>query len=195
MFGRKKRKANPPIYFNDIQTFRSNDYLMPLPYSANYKEQQPIYYPNSKVHTQRAYPPYHPFVTQSQNFGVYQPFHYQNQEPPYFAQPPSNFMGNTQPKQSSNGYIFQNPLEPEEGNNTIGWNTYQGGNQNPYMHPYPKQTFAGKPPSGMKSILNSFKTQDGNLDVNKMIDTAGQMVNAVSQVQGMVKGLGGIFKV
>jgi len=43
--------------------------------------------------------------------------------------------------------------------------------------------------------MNSFKTQDGTFDVNKMVDTAGQMMNAVTQVSSMVKGLGGMFKV
>jgi len=43
--------------------------------------------------------------------------------------------------------------------------------------------------------MNSFKGQDGSLDINKMVDTAGTMMNAVSQVSSMVKGLGGIIKV
>jgi len=30
--------------------------------------------------------------------------------------------------------------------------------------------------------------------LNKMVDTAGQMVNAVSQVSSVVKGFGGMFK-
>ncbi|QJX62722.1 hypothetical protein HLK66_14400 [Niallia circulans] len=47
----------------------------------------------------------------------------------------------------------------------------------------------------MKSIMNSFKSQDGSLDFNKMMDTAGMMMNAMNQVTGLVKGVGGIFKV
>ena len=62
------------------------------------------------------------------------------------------------------------------------------------MNPYPKQSFLPKQPSGVQSIMNSFKSQDGSLDLNKMMDTAGSMVNAVSQVSSMVKGLGGIIK-
>jgi hypothetical protein len=42
--------------------------------------------------------------------------------------------------------------------------------------------------------MNSFKSQDGTVDVNKMVNTAGQMVNAVTQVSSIVKGIGGIFK-
>ncbi|WP_430755266.1 YppG family protein [Niallia circulans] len=43
--------------------------------------------------------------------------------------------------------------------------------------------------------MNSFKSQDGSLDFNKMMDTAGMMMNAMNQVTGLVKGVGGIFKV
>jgi hypothetical protein len=91
--------------------------------------------------------------------------------------------------------ILQNPLQPKknQGYHTAG-NPYMG-NSYPYMHPYPKQGVGNRPPSGINSIMNSFKAQDGSLDLNKMIDTAGQMMNAVSQVSGLVKGLGGIFKV
>jgi len=62
------------------------------------------------------------------------------------------------------------------------------------MNPYPKQSFIPKQPSGVQSIMNSFKAQDGSLDLNKMVDTAGQMMSAVTQVSSMVKGIGGIFK-
>ena len=64
----------------------------------------------------------------------------------------------------------------------------------PYMNPYPKGIFLSKQPSGVKTVLNSFKSQDGSLDINKMVDTAGQMMNAVSQVSSVVKGFGGMFK-
>ena len=68
-------------------------------------------------------------------------------------------------------------------------------NQQPYFHPYPKASFLAKQPTGVKTVLNSFKSQDGTLDINKMVDTAGQMMNAVNQVSSVVKGIGGIFKV
>ncbi|AEH53575.1 conserved hypothetical protein [Heyndrickxia coagulans 2-6] len=41
--------------------------------------------------------------------------------------------------------------------------------------------------------MNSFKSQDGSIDFNKMVNTAGQMINAINQVSSMVKGLGGLF--
>ena len=89
--------------------------------------------------------------------------------------------------------IFQNPLmQPKKSNaQTQHMNSITG---HPYMNPYPKGAFLTKPPSGMKSVLNSFKSQDGSIDINKMVDTAGQVVNAVSQVSSVVKGFGGMFK-
>ncbi|MHC0035761.1 YppG family protein [Pseudoneobacillus sp. C159] len=111
-------------------------------------------------------------------------YHYQQQwQSPMI--PPSNYGKN---KTTS---LFDNPLEPVD-------NYYQQ-NQMMQQHmnynPYPKPNMIQKPNGGFGTILNSFKGQDGNIDLNKMMNTAGQMVNAVSQVSAMVKGLGGIFKV
>lgn len=90
-------------------------------------------------------------------------------------------------------WLLQNPLEPKKyqggGNHNPYWS-----NSQPYLHPYPKHSMTNRPPSGINSIMNSFKAQDGSLDFNKMVNTAGQMVNAFSQVSGLVKGLGGFFK-
>ncbi|GER67886.1 hypothetical protein BpJC4_23570 [Weizmannia acidilactici] len=85
-------------------------------------------------------------------------------------------------------HLFENPLQPNQQQK----NGQQGGNS--YMHPYPKHNFPQKPPHIGGSFLNSFKSQDGSIDFNKMVNTAGQMMNAVNQVSSMVKGLGGLFK-
>lgn len=87
--------------------------------------------------------------------------------------------------------IFQNPLLSSE---QTAVRPQQAGGIPPYMNPYPKGSAMAKQPSGVKSVLNSFKSQDGSLDINKMVDTAGQMINAVSQVSSVVKGIGGMFK-
>ncbi|KWW11300.1 MULTISPECIES: YppG family protein [Peribacillus] len=82
---------------------------------------------------------------------------------------------------------FANPLLPAK-------RPPQG--QQQAHNPYPKQQFMQKPqPSGIKSVMNQFKTQDGSMDITKMMNTAGQMMNTVSQVSSMVKGVGGFFKV
>jgi len=111
-----------------------------------------------------------------------------------FEYPQSSFQPNYQgKKQKLSETVLQNPLQQPD-YSYIDQFAYAQNNQ-PFLHPYPKQSAIPRPPSGMKSIMNSFKTQDGSFDVNKMVDTAGQMMNAVTQVSSMVKGLGGIFKV
>lgn len=110
----------------------------------------------------------------------------------YYFQQPQQLQN--APNNSFSQSLFQNPLNTQEdyyGNNqqTVPLNPY------PYMHPYPKASFLMKQPQGMKSVLNSFKSQDGSLDINKMVDTAGQMMNAVTQVSSVVKGLSGMLKI
>lgn len=96
------------------------------------------------------------------------------------------------PKNDYTKMLFQNPLQPQD-DPIYGFYGQQPEYQN--FNPYPQQNFLPKQPSGLQSIMNSFKSQEGNLDLNKMVDTAGQMVNAVTQVSSLVKGLGGMFKV
>ncbi|MBU8879056.1 hypothetical protein BGM26_08675 [Bacillus sp. FJAT-29790] len=201
MFGRKRHRPD----FN-FQQVNQNHFAMGSPYMRGGYFNQPIrqqampYYPqpigNWNPYLQ-SYPgnnhqPIHPG-----NFPFQGP---QNQVPnPYPAQ---QFPGYNQYSQygqqiAQNNYpqnIFQNPLVPEEA-------PYSPNSQsqpyatNPYMNPYPKQSFIPKQPSGVQSIMNSFKSQDGSFDMNKMMNTAGSMMNAVTQVSSMVKGLGGMFKV
>ncbi|QED48395.1 YppG family protein [Cytobacillus dafuensis] len=145
------------------------------------------------------------------------PYNHQLQQQPFFGNqtfhpdtypyaPSQNMMHNqyqnagfnmhqTEMQMPSSNYtqsIFQNPLEPEQNQMAQPQNPYMS---NPYMNPYPKQSFVPKQPSGVQSIMNSFKAQDGSIDINKMMNTAGQMMNAVNQVSSLVKGLGGMIKV
>jgi hypothetical protein len=144
--------------------------------------------------------PYQPNLA---NVGMY-PYQQQN---PYFVQQMQPFGYNNYPSgptQQSYQYstkqyppnnaqfLFQNPLQPME---EPAINPYGSANPYPNMNPYPKQNWAMKQPGGMQSIMNSFKSQDGTVDINKMVNTAGQMMNAVSQVSSLVKGFGGIFKI
>ncbi|MFC3884199.1 YppG family protein [Bacillus songklensis] len=65
----------------------------------------------------------------------------------------------------------------------------------PSMYPTPYPTSSSKTPQAqMPSIMSQFKASDGSIDINKMMNTAGQMMGAVNQLTGMVKGLSGIFK-
>ncbi|HWJ78867.1 MAG TPA: YppG family protein [Niallia sp.] len=127
----------------------------------------------------------------------YPPYAIPSSNQPYPINPINDghyFHPNNAYKNSSKN-IFQNPLHyydtPEHTNANIN-NNYM--NQS-FMNPYPKQSFVPKKQGNMKSIINSFKSQDGSLDFSKMMDTAGMMMNAMNQVTGLVKGVGGIFKV
>jgi hypothetical protein len=42
--------------------------------------------------------------------------------------------------------------------------------------------------------MSQFKNEDGAYDINKMMNTMGQMINTMNQVGGMLKGLVGTFK-
>lgn len=96
------------------------------------------------------------------------------------------------PMQKDSQFLFQNPLQPQEEIFPYQ-NPYP--QMNGFINPYPKHHLMPKQPGGMHSIMNSFKSQDGSVDFNKMMNTAGQMMNAVTQVSSLVKGLGGMFKV
>jgi hypothetical protein len=142
----------------------------------------------------------YPYPAPPQNY-KWQSYHPQN---PYFQggiQPINQgySQGYTQkpytqpsyPPQNSQ-FLFQNPLQPQE---EMYPNQYPQMNNMPNMNPYPKQNMIPKQQGGMQSFMNSFKSQDGSVDFNKMMNTAGQMMTAVNQVSSLVKGLGGIFKV
>ena len=125
--------------------------------------------------------PYHP--QQFQAFG-------QNQQPG-FAQTGMAYP-NQSYQQKDSQFLFQNPLQPKT---DLAQPAYMHMNGYPVMNPYPKQqSILPKQTGGMQSFMNSFKSQDGSVDFNKMMNTAGQMMNAVNQVTSLVKGFGGMFK-
>ena len=145
----------------------------------------------------------YPYQTQQQNYNwssyqqqgsyfpqQYQPFG-QNYQPGFV--PPNMPYTNQQYPQKDGQFLFKNPLQPQD--DMVQKQQYKPMNGYPMMNPYPKQSAMPKQPGGVQSFMNSFKSQDGSVDVNKMVNTAGQMVNAVSQVSSLVKGFGGFFKV
>lgn len=72
---------------------------------------------------------------------------------------------------------------------------YQQSYLNPY-NPYPitkKQNYMKQPQGQFSTIVSQFKTPDGNYDINKMMSTASQMMNAMNQITGLVKQVGGFF--
>jgi hypothetical protein len=77
---------------------------------------------------------------------------------------------------------------------------FPGGHQehtgiSPYPTPYPKPSPLLKPPApAIQSLMAQFKTSDGTYDINKMMNTVGQMINTVNQANGVLKGLINTFK-
>ncbi|WP_084374841.1 YppG family protein [Neobacillus soli] len=168
-------------------------------YSGQMMHQDPNGQLWNHQHLKRNQP--YPYQTQPQNYDWYA---YQQQNTYYpqqqsFAQPyqpgfvPQNVPFPNQPiVQKDSQFLFQNPLQPQD--EMIHKQPYIPMNGYPMMNPYPKQSAMPKQPGGVQSFMNSFKSQDGSVDVNKMVNTAGQMMNAVTQVSSLVKGFGGFFK-
>lgn len=159
-----------------------------LPHSRQMRNYHPSYHSQS---------PYMGPVMNYQGQGM-RPPEYGSFQPNYYPQPEAQYHGPgfhmnhyQQMNQHQMNPYFENPLQQKE------YNPYQkkAMEQQAYANPYPKASFMAKPSSGgVSSIMNSFKSQDGSLDFNKMMNTTGQMMGAINQVSSLVKGLGGIFK-
>ncbi len=129
---------------------------------------------------------------QSYPYYEHQPIGYQNPQymnttytrPPEFSYHQSGYLPPFQP--------FQQPY----GNGSFTGNVENNFLNHPYPTPYPKPMpyFKQPSPSGFQNVLSQFKKSDGQLDFNKMMDTAGQMMNAVNQMGGLFKGVTSMFK-
>ncbi|WP_040208411.1 YppG family protein [Neobacillus jeddahensis] len=184
MFGNKRPN-------NHVHYGYSGQMMHQVPMNQQWNQQQQLYR-NQPI-------PYH---NQSQNndWMAYQ------QQNPYYSQPiqmygqgyqggfgPQNVpYSNQQGAQKDAQFLFQNPLQPKD--EMMQQQAYMPMNGYPMMNPYPKNSVMAKQPGGVQSFMNSFKSQDGSVDLNKMVNTAGQMMNAVNQVSSLVKGFGGFFK-
>lgn len=194
MFGRKRQNIKPNqmpangSYGNVYAPYNVN-----MSYSPEMRQQPYMNYAGAQPNWNEAVPPY-----QGQNYPGAFPFQAGPMNNIQQGYPTQQQYHGMEMNQYGGGYgqpspsVFQNPLEPM--NEPLQKNAQPQASY-PYMNPYPKQSFVTKQPSGVQSIMNSFKSQDGSLDFNKMMDTAGQMMNAVNQVSSMVKGVGGFFKV
>lgn len=165
-------------------------YGNPLPYHWDAGVIRIVPYPNhtpfqnSEWHSYLPQNPYYPQQYQpiNQDYQPYQPYQPYIQQIPLPAQPAF---------QKDSQFLFKNPLQPEE--ELLPYNNFYpqtGG----LINPYPKPNLMANQPGGMQSLMNSFKSQDGSVDFNKMMNAAGQMMNAVTQMTSLVKGLGGMFK-
>jgi hypothetical protein len=89
---------------------------------------------------------------------------------------------------------YQSSFQPLYGSGSNGNINAQFMNA-PYPTPYPKPApYFKQQPSGLQTVISQFKKSDGQLDLNKMMDTAGQMMSAVNQMGGLFKGVTSMFK-
>ncbi|WP_157796231.1 YppG family protein [Bacillus xiapuensis] len=107
------------------------------------------------------------------------PYEYypQLQAHPYFYPQPAD-------QSSFAGSLFDHPL----------YTMHQP--QQPYM-PFsaPSAPNMNKPPASGNMFIKSFQNEDGSFNMNKALDTAGLMMNTVSQLSSIVKGVSGWLKV
>lgn len=127
---------------------------------------QPFFYPTQALHSVNQ-----PHFT-NPSYGI----------APYSINPNANFGTEGQYIQS----LFDDPLYPI-------YNPQENYGFTPILPTYPMNQ--PPRPKTANSWVNSFKDQEGNVDFNKMLGTAGQFVGVVNQVQALVKGFGQIFKV
>ncbi|WP_407271768.1 YppG family protein [Radiobacillus sp. PE A8.2] len=116
--------------------------------------------------------PYH------QNPNQYAPQNFQQQpfQQPFYSEQASQ----AQPTQvGATPYDhFAKPQQPAQWNN--------------YFQPNGQQSMGwNQKPNG---IMNYFQDKEGQLDVDKMLGTVGQMANTVQQVSPLLKGLGSFMK-
>lgn len=120
-----------------------------------------------------------------------------------FLFPNSQNIPFNQPFPFGNGFMNQHPLNQfpfnmMKMNQAPAQNFAPNPFFNPYQNQYPNLNYNQYPmhqpmPMG-QSILNQFKTQEGKLDFNKIINTSGQMMGTVNQISSIVKGLSSTFK-
>ncbi|WP_246234515.1 YppG family protein [Bacillus aquiflavi] len=168
-----KRKAYIPYGESSLPInripFQEHGMMQPSPF---------LHYPNGNPYhySQQMANPY--YYNHEQGFHP----HLQNYDPYY-----QGMSSHSHHAQS----LFQNPLQPNDEKDPFHYQQMEG-YQN--LNPYPQHNMIQKQPGGLNSIVNSFKSQDGTIDFNKMMNTAGSMMNAVNQVSSLVKGFSSIFK-
>jgi hypothetical protein len=109
----------------------------------------------------------------------------------------NNQMWNQQYNVNDQVALVENNQQPQS-----QWNQNYWPNQNLINRPpqninpqniYPKYNQKKAKGSTQSGFLTHFKSSDGSLDINKMMNTAGTMVNTVNQISSMVKSFGSLF--
>lgn len=110
--------------------------------------------------------PFHPFHP----YQPYQTMQQSHQTPPTFSHVPQQQQQTMPPYQ-----YFAKPAQPNE------W--YPEANS--FTDSYNQQT---------KGFIHMFQDKDGQIDLDKMLNTVGQMANTYQQVSPIIKGIGSFMK-
>ncbi|MCH1624702.1 YppG family protein [Fredinandcohnia quinoae] len=112
---------------------------------------------------------------------------------PYYSQP--NYQSYLYPYSMFSNQSFSNNFPPQTSKQQQQpYFSNSSSMYTPYPTPYPIGNMNQQQTAGVQSFLSQFKKKDGTYDVNKLMDTAGQMMGAVNQVSSIVKGLSQTFK-
>ncbi len=106
---------------------------------------------------------------------------------------PSDYYPNEQVHQQSPFEYYSKPSQPESWPYAMpqqpNYYQYQQ-QQDPYI--FQQQTQQSSPTPG---ILAQFQTPEGQMDVQKMLSTVGQLANTVQQVSPVIKEIGAMIRV
>lgn len=127
-------------------------------------------------------------------------------------QPQPNYMQQNQMHQNHHIHSepsYGNPY-PEYGQSDYGYpmSDAVGASSNQNMHQYQQphmgdftsynqpqvQSFNEPPPKQMNNLLNQFQNNEGQIDVDKMLNTVGQLANTYHQVAPIIKQFGSLIK-
>ncbi len=146
----------------------------------------PHWQQNENYNVQGRYPPVqHPYSQSQQPFPFQANFQQFPVQPPYLSNHPS-FMNHNGGIPPVNQYEpFYSPMTA---NHSYGH----------HLPPNPQAPVKNFGPPFQKApsnyLLQSFKGENGSMDYQKMMNTAGQFMGTMSQIQSMFKGLGSVFK-
>jgi len=118
------------------------------------------------------------------------PVYYNNSEPNQTYS--SDYYPYEQVHQQSPFEYYSKPSQPENWPYVMPQqsNYYQSQQQDPYYSQ--QQTGQPNPTPG---ILAQFQTSEGQMDVQKMLSTVGQLANTVQQVSPVIKEIGAMIRV
>lgn len=95
--------------------------------------------------------------------------------------------------QSDYGHLMPDAVGASSNQNMQQYQEPHMGNFTSYNQPQ-AQSFNEPPPKQMNSLLTQFQNSEGQIDVDKMLNTVGQLANTYHQVAPIIKQFGSLIK-